>query len=234
MSQSIPGSLRAVDLFKKVDDKTIRDLDRRCHWKRCAADEQIINYQDDSRDVYFIVSGVVRVVVYSSSGRCICLDDLTAGSVFGEIAAIDGRPRSASVVAATESLIASMPPEAFKDALVTYPAVAASLLERLAQVVRHATDRIIDLSTQGAACRVMTELVRMGRQNMVNERASILSPAPTQTDIASRVSTTRETVARVFADLTRQGILRKAPKTLYINDVLRLERLAGEAREASV
>jgi DNA-binding IclR family transcriptional regulator len=61
----------------------------------------------------------------------------------------------------------------------------------------------------------------------------MLSPPPSQTEIASRVSTTRETVARVLGDLTRRGLLRKAPRTLYINDVPRLEELVAESREAS-
>jgi CRP-like cAMP-binding protein len=226
--------LRAINLFKTFDDETVQELDRRCRWRRCAPGEEIVDHLDRSRDVYFIGSGVARVVVYSNSGRCVSFDDLTAGSVFGEIAAIDGLPRSASVVAATESLIGSMSAAAFNEALAKHPAVAMTLLREMARIIRISTDRIVELSTQGATYRVEAELLRMGKLSMVNEKSAILSPPPSQLEIASRVSTTRETVARVLGELTRQGLLRKAPRTLYINDMRRLEQLVEEAREASV
>ncbi len=233
MAQSDPPSLRAIDLFKNIDDETIRELDRRCRWRSYAPGEQIVDHLDESRHVYFVVSGVAQVVIYSSAGRFISFDDLTAGSFFGAIAAIDGMPRSASVVAASESLIGSMSPGAFTEALASYPDVAMNLMRDLARIVRMSTDRIVELSTHGATYRIQAELLRLGRLNMASEKTAILSPPPSQAEIASRVSTTRETVARVLGDLTRQGLLRRAPRTLYINDVPRLEELVEESREAS-
>jgi CRP-like cAMP-binding protein len=233
MPQSDPPSLRAIQLFKDVDEATIGELDRQCRWRRYGAGEQIVDHLDESRDVYFVASGVAEVVVYSSSGRYISFDDLTAGSSFGAIAAIDDMPRSASVVASTEALIGSMPPEAFAKVLMSHPTVAMNLIREMTRIIRMDNDRIVEMSTQGATYRVQAELLRLGKLNLINETTAMLSPPPSQTEIASRVSTTRETVARVLGDLTRRGLLRKAPRTLYINDVPRLEELVAESREAS-
>ncbi len=158
MPQSDPPSLRAIQLFKDVDEATIGELDRQCRWRRCGAGEQIVDHLDESRDVYFVASGVAEVVVYSSSGRYISFDDLTAGSSFGAIAAIDGMPRSASVVASTEALIGSMPPEAFAKVLMSHPTVAMNLIREMTRIIRMDNDRIVEMSTQGATYRVQAEL----------------------------------------------------------------------------
>lgn len=233
MTEPTLQSLEAIDLFRDVDDATIRDLNRRCSWRRFAAGERIVDHMDESRDVFFIVSGAAQVVVYSNSGRCISFDDLKAGSCFGTIAAIDGMPRSASVVAATDSVIGSMSPSVFTDAITRNPDIATNLMREMARIIRNSTDRIVELSSYAATYRIQAELLRLGKLNMINDKTAMLSPPPSQTEIASRASTTRETVARVLGDLAHNGLIRRAPKTLYVNDVPRLAELVEGLREAS-
>ena len=69
------------------------------------------------------------------------------------------------------------------------------------------TDRINDLSTVGSNKRVHAEFLRLAKPGMKVENTAEISPIPIHGDIAVRVSTTRETVARVFSDLTRGDIL---------------------------
>ena len=73
--------------------------------------------------------------------------------------------------------------------------------------MRISTDRIIDLTTVGSNKRLHAEFLRLATPGMKVENAGEISPIPIHGDIAVRVSTTRETVARVFRDLTREGIL---------------------------
>ena len=75
-----------------------------------AAHEQIIDSDSDSRDVLFVAGGKVRIVNYSASGREVSLDDVGAGGFFGELAAIDGASRSATVVALEDTIVASLAP----------------------------------------------------------------------------------------------------------------------------
>ena len=58
--------------------------------------------------MFFLVSGEARVIVYSLAGKVVSFHDLASGDMFGELPAIDGRPRSASVEARTSCLVASM------------------------------------------------------------------------------------------------------------------------------
>ena len=108
--------------------------------------------------------------------------------------------------------------------------VAFAVMSSLAEIVRKSTDRIMDLSTLAANNRVHAELLRQARINMANDFEARISPIPLHADIASRVSTTRETVARVLNGLARQGILERRKSALVITDVEKLYNLVEEVR----
>ena len=205
-------------------------LCRQCRWKRYHADEQIIDNQSDSSDIFFVVAGVVRVVNYSASGREVALEDIGPGGHFGELAALDGAPRSANVVAQEETLVAVLPAEHFHRLLRASPDVALGVMLGLARVIRQATDRIMDLSTLGANNRVHAELLRQARMVSKDGRKASIQPIPVHSDIASRVSTTRETVARVLSDLTRAGLVKRDKDALRIMDIQRLQTMVDDVR----
>ena len=154
MAETTPSRLQGFDLLSDLDGKDLETLEKSCRWKQYAANEQIIDQRSDTREVIFVVRGNVRVVNYSLSGREITLDDLAAGSYFGELAALDGEPRSASVVALTDTQVAFLPPDLFLKTLARYPALALKVMIHLAQIVRTSTDRIMDLSTLAANNRI--------------------------------------------------------------------------------
>ena len=212
-------SLIGIELLSDLPTKALDALSKRCSWRTYQVNEQVINRQSDSCDLYFIVDGRARVVNYSLSGREVTFDDREGGTYFGELAAIDGEPRSANVVALEETVVASLSQTDFHDLLNTYPIVAVRILKNLAKIVRISTDRIMDLTTLGANNRVHAELLRLAKPGMMDDNTARISPIPIHGDIASRVSTTRETVARVFSDLSREGILQRDRDTLIILNV---------------
>ncbi|PIW25743.1 MAG: Crp/Fnr family transcriptional regulator [Rhodospirillales bacterium CG15_BIG_FIL_POST_REV_8_21_14_020_66_15] len=230
MSDGSARSLAQVHLLQELSASEIARLEQACLWKTYAAQEQIIDRQSETRDVFFVVSGAVRVVIYSLSGREITLDDVNTGGHFGDLAAIDGEPRSASVMALTDTVIASLSQERFLLLLSEHFDVTLRVMRSLTRIVRTSTDRIMDLSTLAANNRVQADLLRLARNNMVGENRAELKPIPVHGDIASRVSTTRETVARVLSDLSRQGVVERQKDRLVIDDVDRLEDMVEEVR----
>lgn len=230
VSDKETGTLSGIGLFQGLKPKELEAVEKSCSWRRYADHEQIIDRQSGSTDVYFIAVGRVRVVNYSLSGREITLDDLDVGGYFGELAAIDGEPRSASVMALTECLIAALPQERFHDLLDKHAHVSKELIIALARVVRVSTDRIMDLSTLAANNRVQADLLRQARTNMQGDNQASIKPMPVHSDIASRVSTTRETVARVLNDLARQGVVERQKDALFIHDVDLLSDMVEEVR----
>ncbi len=206
-------------------------LVRQCRFRRFAPGEHIIDGQSDSRDVFFVIEGTVRVVNYSLSGREVALDDIPAGGFFGELAALDGGPRSAFVMAqGGEAVTAAMPYEVFLGLLSSKPLLGLEIMKRLTRIVRQATERIMDLSTLGANNRVHAELLRQAWSSPNDGRSATITPIPLHADIASRVSTTRETVARVLNDLARSGILERKKNSLVVRDMSRLAMLVEDVR----
>lgn len=225
MTQTFDKSLASIEVLASLGQAERAAVERRCRWQRYAPHDQIIDQFSDSRDVFFVCEGAVRVVIYSMSGREITFDDIGAGGIFGELAAIDGAPRSANVVALSDTVVASLAPDAFTEVLMTHPEISLVIMKRLVQIVRGSTDRIMDLSTLGANNRVMAELLREARPNIRDDNTAEISPIPIHADMASRASTTRETVARVMSRLARSRIVRRERDSLVILDVDKLEEM---------
>jgi len=214
-----------IQLFASLAPEERRNLEKRCRWRRYRSNEQILDKDSDDHDVYFVAEGQVQIVNYSMTGREIALARLQAGSFFGELAAIDGQPRSASVVAVEPCLLASASPSLFIDLVTRYPGVARGVLAKLCGIVRSCDERIMDLSTLGAVQRVYLELLRLGREDASGQL--LIAKLPTHKTIASRASTTRETVARSISQLTAANIMAKHGDGLLVRDREKLEKLAG-------
>ncbi|HYD29895.1 MAG TPA: Crp/Fnr family transcriptional regulator [Azospirillaceae bacterium] len=224
------SSLDPIELLKPLTPVERAALARQCRFRRYRTEEQITDHLGEGRDICFVVLGRVRVVNHSLSGKEVSFDDVPAGGFFGELSAIDGGRRSASVVAVADSLIAFLGPRAFQELLTRHPELAWQVMKRLAAVVRAATARIMDLSTLAANNRVQAELLRLAKPGMKGNSTAVIAPVPAHSDIAARVSTTRETVARVLSDLARDGIVKRRADTLVIRDVGALERMVEEVR----
>lgn len=220
-----------VPLLNSLTKVERNELARQCRFKRYTAGEHIIDMQSDSRDVHFVLEGTVRVVNYSPTGREVTLDDIGPGGYFGELAAIDGGPRSAFVMPqGGTSVTAAMPSPVFLALLAKKPQIGLDIMRRLARMVRQSDTRIMDLSTLGAQHRIQAELMRQAVALTSDGRTAVISPIPLHADLASRVSTTRETVARVLNDLARDGILERQKSALVVRDLPRLSAMVEEMR----
>lgn len=222
--------LRSIELLEGLPVATLDALARQCAWRNYPADRQIISRDANDRDVYLVVSGRVRVTTYSVGGRQVTFRDHVAGEFFGDVAAIDGMPRSADVVALDNTLLASMPPAVFWRLLSDEPTVAERVLKRLAGLVRRLSERVIDLSTLGVQNRIHAELLRLAREAGVTRNTARIDPAPKHADIAGQVSTYREQVTRELSALVKAGVLERSRRALIVRDVARLDRMVEEVR----
>ena len=218
-------SLAGIRLFDGLSESALEDLSKRCRWHKYQPNEQVIDRFSDSRDLYLIVEGRARVVNYSVTGREVTFDEREKGEYFGELAALDGEPRSANVIALNELNVACLSQEAFNRLLLEHPQVTLKIRNGLAKIVRASNKRIMDLSTVGANNRVHAEILRLAIPGVRTDNTAIVSPFPIHSDIASRVSTTRETVNRVFSDLSRRSIVKRSKSNLVVLDLIRLRKM---------
>jgi CRP/FNR family transcriptional regulator, cyclic AMP receptor protein len=83
-------TLANFPFFKDAADLDFTRFDRRCTWRRYSREEIVVDYEDESSDVYFIISGEVRVLIRTAAGKEFIFGEIKAGQFFGEMAAIDG------------------------------------------------------------------------------------------------------------------------------------------------
>jgi CRP-like cAMP-binding protein len=200
------------------------------HQQHYAAGEEIVRYQDHTNSVFVILKGIIRVHYYSLSGDEVILCDLPAGEMFGELTAIDGLPRSATAIAKTDSLLASIPDKVFWELIHTYSPFCKVILKRLTGQVRRLTERIFDFSTLAVRNRIHTELWRLAKERMVSQNTATISPAPTHAELACFVSTHREAVSRELASLAKINLIEQRGRDLHILDVAKLAKLVQEVR----
>lgn len=139
-------SLEGVALLKGLSADAFSRVEENCSWRRYEPGEPIVEYLDRSDDVFFLVTGEARVIVHSLAGKVVSFHDLRSGDMFGELPAIDGCPRSASVEAHTSCLIASMRAAAFHELLQSEPLVLQAVLRQLAATIRRLSTRVYEFS----------------------------------------------------------------------------------------
>ncbi len=222
--------LQKVDVFKGLDAHTLMAIADQCKWTRCKRNQYVIRRDGTDRDVYFVIAGMVRVTAEAGRGRRMTLLDIPAGELFGEHSAIDGRARFVDVLAVRESLLASMPPEAFRALLANHASVRERVLRRLTGSVRELTDRVLDLGAQRVPWRIWAELLRLARLAGVEANTARIERPPTHQEIASHVGTSREEVTRELSRLDREGLLERKGRALVLRDVVALERLIADSR----
>ena len=139
-------ALEGVALLKGLSSNSLQHIQQSCSWRRYEPGEPIVEYLDRSDDVFFLISGEARVIVYSLTGKVVSFHDLGPGDMFGEYPAIDERPRSASVEARSSCLVASMPSAAFLELLQAEPTVGRALDKQLVATIRRLSTRVYEFS----------------------------------------------------------------------------------------
>jgi CRP-like cAMP-binding protein len=228
MSDADVRSLRSISFFSDLDDAALAAVGAACRTRRFPARQVMIGHKDQSFDVLFLLAGLARVSIYSSGGRQVSFRDIRPGAIFGELSAIDGQARSASVECVDPCTAVIMPRKAFLQALADHPPFTMAVMRHLTAQVRNLTERVFEFSTLAVRNRVQAELLRLAGDPDPQAKEALLSPAPTHVEIASRISTHREAVTRELRRLEHEGILAKEGRTLRIRDVARLRRLVEE------
>ena len=222
--------LKRLRILEKLSDAALQSVAGKCKWRSYAAGEQILGHGDTSTDVSFLLAGSARAISYSRDGKAVVFVDLKPDAMFGEIAAIDRKQRSVSIEALEPCTIASLSADHFEQLMLSEPAVAVATLHHVVAIVRRLSERVFEFSTLAVQNRIHAELLRLARGVSQEETQVTLSPAPSLSDIADRISTHREAVSRELSRLTAIGLLRRERGNLVITDVDKLFELVSEAK----
>ncbi len=218
-------TLSGISLLQGLDPAERARLEKICAWRTYRRGQVIIERGSPGSDVIFLVDGVIQIFSLTPGGREVLYGTLAAGEYCGELAAIDGLPRSAAARARETALVAIMPAVEFRHLLQTHAPIANQVLERVVKLVRACDDRILTLSTLTAVQRVYSILLDMAQPDAAGVGLWVVRPLPPMREIAAIIATSRETVARAIGHIRQREIVRRRDRNLYILDREKLEEL---------
>lgn len=212
MPDTLESLLAQTALFRDLPSDMRREIAAKC--VRRAFHKGTVLFQKESADqeLYLIASGRIRIYLPGESGREVTLNVCGPGEVIGELSMLDGRPRSASAEALDEAVVYCLHHEDFGRLIEASP-VAAAVIRVLAGRLRHATDDTESLAlfdVYGRLARCLLDLVeRFGQGHEIDLELN-------QTDLASLVGATRETVNRALAAFRQQGLIEQRGQRIVV------------------
>jgi CRP-like cAMP-binding protein len=220
----ITDFLATVPLFRELERSVVRAFAELTREQRFAKGAVIVTEGDPGDALYVVRSGEVKAVLSRDDGREVILDVFTVGAHFGELSLIDGRPRSAHVVATQPSSVLVLRRDDFRRQVEASPQVAWRLMVELSRRLRQANGTIgslVLLDVPGRVAKVLLE------QAAVGVPATLVRPLTHQTT-ARMIGASRETVSRAMADFQEKGLISVHRRVVTIVD-----RAALEARARS-
>lgn len=224
--------LRNLLIFRNLDKSQLSIVSERLTFRYFDRAEEIFGEHEQDRSVYFIVAGFVRITVYSASGKEVTFRDLGPGEMFGELAAIDGRPRSANAVAKSHAHIGRASASQFMALLNDFPEVNAATLIHLCSLVRDLSGRVYQFSAHAVGSRIQGEILRLARIAAPTGNVATIAPAPTHAEIASRVNTHREAVTREISRLVGAGLIIRSAGKLTVPDIATFRQMLDDTSDA--
>ena len=223
-----------IPFFSGLDAKRIEKYGRQCQRKRFVEHELVVDFEDLSKDVYFIVAGDVRVLNRTASGKEVILGDFGAGNFFGEMAAIDDAHRSANVTALTNAEVLIVPPTIFREIIYSEPKICERLMRLFTERVRLLNARLFERSVLDLRHRLYAELLRMSIKRKGVKDQMIISPPPFQHDLAARIGCRREQVSRELTAMIEDGLLEKIRGGLVLPRPALLKKRIQDAMNETV
>lgn len=219
-TEDILAFARKVPLFKGLDKKDMLAICR-VMVERTFRDGQVIVHEDDdeSHTFFIIYSGAVHIALMSPEGKQTVLATLRKGDFFGEMAILEGEPRSASVVAFGICTLLMLYRRPFLDILEKYPRMTIQMLSEMSRRIRRSNHHVNTLSMMSVYGRVAEMLLRMAREQGVRSGdVTVIENRPTHQAIADMAGTTRETVSRILSQLQKKQLIAIDRKRLVILD----------------
>ena len=204
------AALSAMPLFRGLDDDALESIARGLRTRRFRRGEVIFHLGDPGDALFIVSSGAVKITLPSETGDEAILATLRPGDFFGELALLDGAPRSATAAALepTETLV--LPRQRFRELIATEPVIRDALLASLARELRRLTLHVEELHFLDIAGRLAARLVRLAdEQGKSLADGSVRLAAPlTQSDLAAMVGCTRQSVNKLLGLFVDDGYIR--------------------------
>jgi CRP/FNR family transcriptional regulator len=211
--------LRSVPLFAALSDGELARLHDRLG-RRTFGKHVIIFHKDSpGQSLYIIKSGAVRIFLLSESGQEISVDILVPGDIFGELAVLDGRSRSAGALTLEETVVLTLPRDSLWQCLEESPSMTRAIMEVICGRLRYTTAYAESLAFLDVHSRVAAKLVELAdRYGVDSGPGKEIELRLTQAELASWVATTRESVNKVLCTFRDQELIELEGQRITVLD----------------
>lgn len=214
-------------VFEALDGDTRAALAASSQIRQADAGEVIFHEGAPGHSMIAVAQGAVRITTISPNGQEIVLAELAAGDVFGEIALLDGRERSASAHALTNCTLVVLERRALLEAMQDKPALAQSLIEVLCARIRRSDERMMEIGFLPISVRLANALLRASAPNDRLGGKPRTKVALSQGDLANMIGGSRENVNRCLRGWQKAGVIELKDGWILIPDRDALLRLAA-------
>jgi CRP-like cAMP-binding protein len=210
-----------VPFFSGLDAVGLETIGRTVRTRRFRRGEVIFHQGDPGDALFIVMNGGIKISLPSDMGDEAILATLRSGDVFGELALLDGAPRSATATAIepTETLV--LPRAQFRELIATEPAVRDALLASIAGELRRLTNHVEELHFLDITGRLASRLSRLAVDGGTTlPDGSIRLKAPlTQGDLAAMIGCTRQSVNKLLGIFTDDHLIRLDRDSIVVLDL---------------
>ncbi|MGI8707907.1 MAG: Crp/Fnr family transcriptional regulator [Actinomycetota bacterium] len=220
--------LRGTSLFGGLADEPLRAVAEPCNTRAFKKGEIVFHQGDPGETLYVVCQGLIKVFVTSEDGDEVVLATLRPGDTFGELALIDGGPRSASASVLEPTTLVLLTRSAFSAALEGHPQIREALFKSLGRLLRHVLEYASDLVFLDLSGRVAKLLVGLSEERGEQHHEGVLLDLHlSQSDLARMVGGSRPTVNQILRSFEARGYISVKGKKILVRQPEALGRRAG-------
>lgn len=222
----VVDALAGARLFRKLGADDLTAVARAGLTRRYAAGETVCHQGEPGELLYLLVDGLVKVVFTSERGDEMVLNTLERSEIFGELALLDGAPRSASVVALQPTSVFMLPRTRLLELMQRNPRLADEFLVMIGGLVRRLTEHAGDLAYLDLETRLAKLLLQLAQKHHPRDGV-VLDGGLTQSDLAGMIGASRPAVNRALQSFAGKGLVEVRGRAIVLRDLDGLRKRSG-------
>ena len=216
-------TLAATPLFKGLSETQLNEVGAITIGRNYKRGESIFMEGDEADGFYIVARGQVKIFKTSLEGKEHILHIYGPGDLFGEVPVFSGAHFPANALALKKSRILFLSREAFVQLIARHPSLSMNMLGELSLRLRQFTVQIENLSLKEVPSRLASYLIVLAEEQKKTDEVTLTI---SKGQLASLLGTIPETLSRIFAKMTAQGLIRVDGKSIQLLDVDNLEDLS--------
>jgi CRP-like cAMP-binding protein len=184
-------------------------FEKACITRKVSKGNIIVGQDESDHDMFLLREGDAKVVIYSKGGHEVQLAEFSAGTLFGEMAALLGTSRSSNVVATINCKLDSISAKDFETLMQSYPKLAVYMTQMLAKRLQQTSQNLFEAHAFTVPQRLYEILIRRANQKSGSSEIYKLAPAPTVTSLSECLNVSREATSRAVTKLSKRGLVTK-------------------------